>query len=659
MGDFDDYLYTDNITNNEVSELKGKLNNNKNFFEFLANFNTYMKDRMDFLADIATSKLSNLENPVLFYNDVIKTFDDNKLLLNRISGLENDVKYQLVLKKNNNVFTQNDDFYISMPNDVLGCHAFYIILENIIRNICKHTKDICSDGKLNFQLCINISENTDFTNYYKVEVYPIYYKEFNKNKFSELIVIKDSKDSKVKDDVANINERLNQSILDPTTNSLRETGLGTIEMDICAAYLRKRDIVLVDSEEFNLDYKENNPKFTNKDGTPNFLYATTKCVDEVDCSQYSLCYNFYFRKPRQILIIDPDNKIKWCPETKNKIEATGVWLLNKDNSYKETTIYGHDIVVFVGENSKNIVQNNNISLRQITINEEDINCIPKTNDDRAIEIFFWQRYFCEKQFNARAINHNTHKVIFNDEKFKILTGKDHRTSNFESDKFVYIDDHSNEFSIYKDCNQTYYETGTSNNSIKIYAEKLNNDKELKQAENKIFLYRYFENIATQIVVIDERIQANLKDKENDKSDKISYQQYFEKQNLFIPTENIANLNIPDFGKKDNDQSQNFKIRAYINEKKNCADFIVIHLGILEKMLDNPNDKTTPKIEALLNVLDIDTKKLVITSGRGKPDNLPNDIKFVPLASVQKALEVKKEKYLLTQLLYNARKYKYN
>lgn len=641
---------TTNVTTAHVN----KTSENVIFFEKLANFNTYMKDRMDFLADIATSKLSNLENPMLFYNDVIKTFDDNKLLLNRISGLENDVKYQLVLKKNNNVFAKNDDFYISMPNDVLGCHAFYIILENIIRNICKHTKDISTDGKLNFQLCINISENTDFSNYYKVEVYPIYYTNYSSNKFSEFIQIDENK---VKKDVADINERLNQSILDPTTNSLRETGLGTIEMDICAAYLRKRDIVLVDSEEFDLDYKDEIPKFTNKDGTPNFLYATTKCVDESSCTQYSLCYNFHFRKPRQILIIDQEHKIKWCNDTKKKIEATGVWLLNKENNYKDTTIYGHDIVVFVGENSKNIVQNNNISLRQITINETDINCIPKTNDDRAIEIFFWQRYFCEKQFNARAINHYNND-IFNDKKFINLIVADNCVSKFESDKFVYIDDHSINFSTYKDCEQTYYETGTSNNSIKIYANKLNSDTKLELAENKIFLYRYFENIATKIVVIDERIQANIKDKGNE-SNKISYQQYFKKQNLFIPLEEEANLNVPDFGKKDNVISENFKIRSYINEKKDCANFIVIHLGILEKMLENPNDKTTPKIEALLKDLDINTKKLVITSGRGKPDNLPNDIKFVPLASVQKALEVKKEKYLLTQLLYNARKYKSN
>jgi hypothetical protein len=654
MEDFDDDFNTDNITNDEVSELKGKLNNNKNFFKFLSDFNTYMKDRMDFLADIATSKLSNLENPMLFYNDIIKNFDNNKLLLNRISGLESSVKYQLVLKKNNEELAKNDDFYISMPNDVLGCHAFYIILENIIRNICKHTKDISSGGKLNFQLCVNISENTDFPNYYKVEVYPIYYKEINSNKFSELIEIEEDK---VKEDVADINKRLNQSILDPTTNSLRETGLGTIEMDICAAYLRKRDIVLVDSEEFDLDYEDNTPKFTNKDLTPNFLYATTKCVDESSCTQYSLCYNFHFRKPRQILIIDPQNKISWCEDTKNKIEATGVWLLNNENNYKETTIYGHDIVVFVGEVGKNIVQNNNISLRQITISENDIKNIPNNNDNRAIELFFWQRYFCEKQFNARKIT-CIGDEIFNINKFKTLVGANNCVSNFESDKSVYIDDHSDKFSKYSDCDQTYYETGTSNNSIKIYADKLYMDTNLNQAENKIFLYRYFENIATKLVVIDERIQANLKDKSNE-SNTISYQQYFEKQNLFIPLEEKANLNVPDFGKKDNEKSENFKIRSYINEKKDCVDFIVIHLGILEKMLDNPNDKTTPKIQALLEDLPIDTKKLVITSGRGKPDNLPNDIKFVPLASVQKALEVKKEKYLLTQLLYNARKYKYN
>ena len=69
------------------------------------------------------------------------------------------------------------------------------------------------------------------------------------------------------------------------------------------------------------------------------------------------------------------------------------------------------------------------------------------------------------------------------------------------------------------------------------------------------------------------------------------------------------------------------------------------------------DKSKEKInETIVKLLsDKQRKKLVITSGRGKPNNLPDDISFIPLSILENAVEILFDKFLLIKLLYNSRR----
>uniref|UniRef100_B3END1 Uncharacterized protein n=1 Tax=Chlorobium phaeobacteroides (strain BS1) TaxID=331678 RepID=B3END1_CHLPB len=97
----------------------------------IAYFNDYLKKRMDFLADVATTN-SYIEYTVSFENDIIDAFAKNKILMDRITGVtKNAFVYEICGEGLKNV-------HVTVPSGVLGCHAFYIILENIIRNIAKH-----------------------------------------------------------------------------------------------------------------------------------------------------------------------------------------------------------------------------------------------------------------------------------------------------------------------------------------------------------------------------------------------------------------------------------------------------------------------------------------------------------------------------------------
>ena len=592
------------------------------FIKSLSIFNTYVKDRMDFLADVATSKLSSMEQPVMFYSDLISGINSNTLLMNRISGLDKNVKFQFDINiegKEKVSISNNNDFPVSMPNDVLGCHAFYIIIENIIRNICKHS----SYENLFFKLRIDINSD-EFSNYYHLNVYPVFYSKYESINFSNLICNDVGSVIKLSNE---LNAKINDSIL--KNNELRDSALGTIEMDICSAYLRKRDLIVVD-DDMNKVIKD---KFLNEDGTPNFLYTKVEKFEEDKIIQYCLAYSFYLRKPRQVLILDPASVINWKDEEKKVIEKEGIWLLQpKVNSfvYSEQNLYPHELVVIIGDH--NVVFNNNVSLRQLKLKSIETD-FPNTNEKRTLELYLWRKYFDKKINNIKLNLKNKIQI---------------------SDKTIFLDDHSVEYEKYINCKDVYYETCTHNQTINRFLNKdLNSDPNYE-----LFLMKYIESIETKLVVIDERIQSNLPEpKKGQECNKFNLFSYFNKQKLYLPSKKLGiDLNSPSFGDIEYCESVAFKIKEYISNHLD-AQFIIIHLGVLEKMLKDKNDKSKTRIDELISDLKLNKEQLIITSGRGKPDNLPLDCKFLPLASVQKSLETLKEKFTLVQLAYNARKYK--
>ncbi|MBK9352805.1 MAG: hypothetical protein IPN09_02165 [Bacteroidetes bacterium] len=124
-----------------------------------ANLNTYQKTRMDFLADVTFGEPA-MENSRLLRAEILKELDDNRLLLENISGTDN-FHYEFIVRNCTNCKKEccnehnieacincetciineesKNDIQVSMPNDILGYHALFLILENIIRNCAKHS----------------------------------------------------------------------------------------------------------------------------------------------------------------------------------------------------------------------------------------------------------------------------------------------------------------------------------------------------------------------------------------------------------------------------------------------------------------------------------------------------------------------------------------
>ncbi|QYO65284.1 hypothetical protein [Leptolyngbya sp. 7M] len=193
---------------------------------------------------------------------------------------------------------------------------------------------------------------------------------------------------------------------------------------------------------------------------------------------------------------------------------------------------------------------------------------------------------------------------------------------------------------------------------------------------------YLEVALSKILIIDERIQENIVGKERKKyranEHETDFYHYFRQQGIMIPLIPVcdvedhrncddaahidcADLNNTSFGKMETKGTPAFDLARFIEMHLDDSRFCVIHLGLLEKMLGENETKNSVAIHGLIEKLFNGRKgfeeKLIITSGRGTPDNLPEKVRypFVPLAPIQNAVETVFDKYVLAKLLYNSRR----
>ncbi|GAB1472692.1 hypothetical protein MASR2M69_01330 [Bacteroidota bacterium] len=157
--------------------------------------------------------------------------------------------------------------------------------------------------------------------------------------------------------------------------------------------------------------------------------------------------------------------------------------------------------------------------------------------------------------------------------------------------------------------------------------------------------------------------------------------------------NDCNLNEQNFSNNTNGEEQYDKIIKYI--KNNFAkaillqntntdniekpEFLVIHLGIIEKLITAWNNRkagitydkenkgdvgkfimekiltpsdNSPITDAQLNPL---YDRVIVTSGRGKPHNLPDDVRYLNFSVISQYMVTQRNKFAFTEALYSARK----
>ena len=246
-------------------------------FRQVAWFNAYLRHRMDYISDVAYFPPSSLTVRWV-YKDLFYEFDRTRLMLNHISGLEQNFCFGLSMEFEGQDCAQRD-LPVAVPNDVMGSQAFYNIIENVIRNVAKHSHKHL-DKNL-FTLCFSDPDPSEpgTEGLYRVRI------------FHNLPMTQ----AKALSYRQMMNAHIENDVIDKRDNSLRGEALGVIEMKVSAAVLRQ-----VDTKAVSSDYP----------CTPALLKAIA-VPDEEEKGCYYVGYEFYMMKPREIMLITQDRLEKF------------------------------------------------------------------------------------------------------------------------------------------------------------------------------------------------------------------------------------------------------------------------------------------------------------------------------------------------------------
>lgn len=512
--------------------------------------------------------------------------------------------------------------------------------------------------------------------------------------------------------VFNQNKKLNEDILQE--NKLRSYSLGLVEMDASAAYLRKRPVEYINHRSYDIQYDESWSRNSELNAKPDdatltleqreklkienrgsncrhFLKAFKKEVKKDDNKTESyLGYRFFLHRPAVVLVVTKElenDKIK-----KDELQKEGIWVITPqkfEDELKNEKVYPHEFVLHTDLKGYKIkIKNNNkeeevellkyfktsLPMRVLGVTKDQLNSLFNTQegtaeiqcDDKKIPVkkktldiwdefcwLEWEKQLKEKhrypQYGTTGLPKVNNKIALITDHLKPQKGESIETtwtSLKEDNNAYYIEPASSKAQSHLPQFSSVLNNHYKKNSLADVIEPLDNYlSELKNnyVANKI---KVAESILTRIIVIDERIQEANKQMPTG----IVQHEIYHWMRIYEPEKDIINLSSNTI-----DDTLKNKIETFIQEKSKDSDFLLIHYSILERI---HHSKTG--IEKLKAINDDLLKyagiiNVVVTSGRGVPDKLPSEVRFINLSSVIMAFNEVRGKFLINYLLNSSRK----
>ncbi len=594
----------------------------------IARLNSYLRTRMDFLADISTAG-SSVTMPRRFYQDVCTEFKLNQqLLLDHISGtsLRGDRIKFIVTFNGKKITTRSleSDPIISLPNDVLGAQAFYVILENMVRNSAKHA--VVRDT---LRLCIQIDDMENSAFYYRVRV------NDNLNTLAGR-----------SDLVPALNTYIDGSII-KDDGTLRMEAWGMMEMKIAAAYLRKIEPEHIDDAGFCPGYKGNDKQL-----------PLLKACD----LDGNLGYEFFLLKPHKVLVVAPDADDFWI-KMQPDIRYWGVDVVTVSQMTKNPgplQNVEHELMLFIDPEQElldHIKANRQFyPLRILYVSkDQNISQLPRLAP-RAVEhalktkmvsfyAFLWREYIKWLWGNVPEIVN----VLAVEESGETRTNRYDPAQQGGPPRVVF-DLHGDYYKIIpakekgKVDRLPYYQAYGSASPTGLILSRL---AELEKDMRDWIVCELLEAAFTRVAIVDERIQYEAYNRRDKYCEQFSLLESLRRMKIAIPGPDI-NLFKQRFSANDR-----CNIRAWIERhvSKEMTHFIIIHLGIIEKLVGTGRKEIARWIEEHLK--NAAGTQFIITSGRGTPANLP-DVLFLSYSLLARYTLDQTSKYHLTKVLFSAR-----
>ena len=615
----------------------------------VALLNSYLRTRMDFLADVATgapavTMSKRLYRDTCAYFDNDEGIDSQEVLLDKISGTNlGGGSITLEVRSGDEKISRGnleEDPLVAFPSDMLGAHAFYLILENIIRNCAKHG-DLGQDD--NLAITVEVEEDADNEEYFCVRIF-------------------DNIEKEGIESIANdLNDGISDSIL--TDGELRQGYWGVLEMKIAAAYLRQIDPAQIDD-----------------DHAPPLLQAFAREGNQ------GLGYKLYLKRHRLALVLDFDENQPLESRGSDDLKKKGVEVEEGEARLDdEASIEEHDFLVLVRPTADDLecVAKNAEALPQrilicdsqpnssiygedcfAQVEQSELESKLKSGNAAEISCWLWERW-TESVFNDQP--YPTLKKGSQDHQFTICEGGGTGTFLFDLHGEFDASTHQkgdSDASARQEAD--YYEPyGSRTPTGNILANTL----DWGSFQERQLCAQLRTSSEFEVAVVDERVQEAAMNQSDDHIDE-NVDRVLEMMGVYVPPapseenesnpgESVSGNEAIDLNKKTFDEETCDRIEGWIDEKlKSGVRCLVIHLGIIERIYGTKEDEIKNWIKKVENKHDLKRdcrRSIVVTSGRGTPSNLPDETRFLNYSLVARYLFEKRSKYHIWKLLSSARR----
>ena len=322
----------------------------------------YIQHRMDYIAT-ATTEFPRWKMPTMFLGNMMKVLLSQRHLLDNIAGSENlkawkfqrrevdeeersvarikfiirrigeDGEPSKVLLYDGNGGTVNLDHDVSLaiPGGTIGQHAFFTIVENVIRNSAKH--DWSSPSARIIENGIKkLDANGDVVKG-NLEVY-IDFKDLPEEGNVEFKVFTNMSDADEPSEglagqtiFEKVSDALKAKFIDET-GGLRKAKWGIAEMKISAGYLQSRESGVIGG----LDSTSEKAKADKKHFGPEIIEPVRVTLAEEKYTINHLGYRFKVPKPRTLLIIVDDlpEELRSDEERSKDLATLGIYVKTKE-----------------------------------------------------------------------------------------------------------------------------------------------------------------------------------------------------------------------------------------------------------------------------------------------------------------------------------------
>ena len=639
----------------------------RNVEDHRAVFLRYLQRRMDFIAEISTSDKPNWSQPLglvevlaalNFKKEKERITKDsesfNPILLSYITGKEG-------IKASVEVDSDIKE-YFNCPSGEVGVHALYVILENIIRNSARHNTNLGNEVRLE----VEVTDSAEYPELLKLE-------------------ITDCQTEKEEECGESLDKRINniiskESFLNPD-GSPNPQYWGIREMLICAQHLR--GLSLSDLET---------PLFV---GPP--ILEAFKKKENGENGESRLAYRLYLQRAKLIALVTGNELCETLQSKKPELQSRGIALFSElAGNYEE--IRGYGFVVLPKEMESKLSEEDKLRL-PVRKRYDDcfIECLlgaikkDKIKTEQWLESlhrYLWKTYLdkrcCWKDKSIKALvgwdcptwtgegndvvkeSSFSHMLINDGDADSPYQQWGKRNLKKDKDRGLVWVDHANAQRFCKTKSPNLVcaaiDVETTRETVPqpiIFAEIIESQsphKPVLEAQKKGNT-KGNELIAAalaRVIVLDERVQSEIKKDYR----KIPYNILWPCMGIWTPDAEKCDLNSPDLG----------KIKCFLDnptkKKQLPADFLVLHLTILESLA--MNKKTKQKIlEELRECNGVgDHCEVVIVSGRGVPSaTLTSDSengkcessneRFLPISALLEYLVSRPSKLALMRSLWSA------